>query len=725
MNPLTICLNYLKKTSWEILIWMGSLIILGFVIIFAMHSFRIVEREMAAQFNKEQELLAQQIGMGIQQYMNDIINVMNLTSRIEPVAQGDPKEIVTALKNAHNSLRNKVNFLFWEDSSGIMKFHYPSDVLPGIEGKDFSYRSYFRVAREMKVPYVSDVIVVGGTENLDIPGKFETFVISFPLIGPDKKFNGVIGCAIDLKSITAQYVAHIQPSNTGYAWLIDESGLLLYHPDPAMIGLNLHDVIIKMKRNNIPIQGVNEIKQEMEVKNDGTSEIVFPHYPTNELTRKLLAFSSVHFLNRRWVTVVTSPYREVVFLMQGTFKNTLTLGSVSIAFIVIAMLVVLRMNRARTSAAERNKWADQVITANKRLEAVFNGVPHFLIIVDDRMVIKDANENFCGLYNKDRSKITGMNCIDDFEKKQIFCPEDIIQACFDTGSIQQLRDRLIEADGNRRWFDISIIPLTGSTGKNELVVCYGVEITEKKELTEKLIQAEKLAAVGQISAHMAHEIRNPLTSIMLHSELLEDEVSTCAGENSEARRLLKVVVDEIDRLSNITEEYLAYARLPMPKKQIIDAEAVISSVLSIMTPEIQRRNITLKYSKPEGSSRINIDQGQFRQVLINLIKNAIDAMPSGGEIDVSMISRGKYFIIFIKDTGIGIPKDITRRIFDPYFTTKDNGTGLGLYLVQYIANAHDGWVDVESQRGSGSTFMLTLPSYKEDMPNVNAQNSSD
>jgi PAS domain S-box-containing protein len=713
--------RYLKKASWGIIIWMGSLMVLGFVVAFAMYSFRIVEREMAAQFNREQELLAEQMAMGIQQYMNDIINVMTLTSRIKPVAAGDREQVTIAMKNAYTSLRNKVNFIFWEDASGIMQYHFPSDVLSGIDGKDFSYRTYFRVARQMKVPYVSDIILVGGKENPDIPGRFETFIIVFPLIGEDKRFNGAIGCAIDLKNITAQYVAHIQPSKTGYAWLVDESGMLLYHPDPALIGMNLHDVIMNMKKGNIPIQGVEKVSQEMEVKNSGSAEIVFPHYPNGDLTRKLLAFSSVHFLNRRWVTVVTSPYREVVYLMQGTFKNTLTLGSVSIAFIVIATLFLLRINRARTKADERNKWADQVITANKRLEAVFNGVPHFLVTVDDRMVIKDANENFCELYNRARTEIAGINCIDDFEEKQVFCPEEVIQACFDTGSIQTIRDRKIEFSTNRRWFDISAIPLIGASGNIELVVQYGVEITEKKALTEKLIQAEKLAAVGQISAHMAHEIRNPLTSIMLHSELLGDEVKVGLGENTEAMRLLKVVIDEIDRLSNITEEYLAYARLPMPKKQVIEADAAISSVLEMMLPEMHRRNINLKYTEPAKSTKINIDSGQFRQVLINLIKNAIDAMPSGGEIEVLMMERGKHLVLFIKDTGSGIPKDIKRRIFDPYFTTKDNGTGLGLYLVQYIANAHDGWVDVESQRGSGSNFMLTLPVYNEEMEKKNDQ----
>jgi len=715
LNLLTSFTGYLKKTYWGIIIWVGSLMVLGFVVIFAMHSFRIVEREMAAQFNREQELLAEQMAMGIQQYMNDIINVMSLTSRIEPVAEGDREQISIAMKNAYTSLRNKVNFIFWENDTGIMQYHFPSDVLPGIDGKDFSYRTYFRVARQMKVPYVSDIILVGGEENRNIPGKFETFVIVFPLVGPDKKFNGVIGCAIDIKNITAQYVATVRPSKTGYTWLVDETGMLLYHPDPSMVGMNIHDVILKMKNSGIPIQGIEEVRQEMEVKNSGSSEIVFPHYPNGELTKKLLAFSSVHFLNRRWVTVVTSPYREVVYLMQGTFKNTLTLGSVSIAFIVIATLFLLRINRARTKADERNRWADQVLTAHKRLEAIFNGVPHFLVTVDDRMVIKDANENFCGLYKKERSKVTGMNCIDDFDEKQIFCPEEVIQAAFDTSAIQTLRDRMIEIDGEKRYFDISAFPLAGMSGCVVLVGQYGVEITEKKALTEKLIQAEKLASVGQISAHMAHEIRNPLTSIMLHSELLEDEVKGVTGENAEALRLLKVVINEIDRLSNITEEYLAYARLPMPKKQVIEADSVVSSVLDMMLPEMSRRNIILKYTEPAVSTKINIDNGQFRQVLINLIKNAIDAMPSGGEIEVQMMERGKHLVLFIKDTGSGIPKDIKRRIFDPYFTTKDNGTGLGLYLVQYIANAHDGWVDVESQRGSGTTFMLTLPVYNGEM----------
>jgi len=211
-----------------------------------------------------------------------------------------------------------------------------------------------------------------------------------------------------------------------------------------------------------------------------------------------------------------------------------------------------------------------------------------------------------------------------------------------------------------------------------------------------------------MSAHVAHEIRNPLTSVLLHSDLLEDEIRE-HGENEEAQALISTIRSEIDRLSQITEEYLSYARLPVPKKQLIDPEFETNSVVAMLMPEARRRNIEILVIPSGNIPKIFIDRGQFKQLLINLIKNAEDAMPSGGTLEIALMGIKDNFLLLVKDTGYGIPQELTRKIFDPYFTTKDNGTGLGLALVQYIASAHDGWVDVESQKGSGSTFILSLP----------------
>lgn len=710
----------IRETGWEILIWMGSIVVLVFVVLFAMYSYRSVEREMARQFNREQGLLAQQTAMGIEQYMHDITNILNLTIHIRPVAAGDPESIRVAIENAYLSLKNKVTFVFWENENGVMSRHYPENILPGMEGKNFSFRTYFRVGKELGVPFVSDIITVGGEKNKDIPGRFETFIISFPLKDEDGKFHGVIGCAIDLANITAHYVAHIRPSETGYAWLMDETGTILYHPNPKWIGMNLYDIILHMEKQGYVISGMQTIRHAMELMNDGMYEFTFPHYPSPKPVKKLLAFSSVHFLNRRWITVASSPYSEVIYLMSDTFRNTLVLGSASIGFVIIATLVLLRINKARAAASERNKWAERVLVAHKRLETIFNGVPHYLAMVDSAFIMIDVNERLCDLYGKKRDDIIDKHCSLDFPDGERICHLNIVEKCFQSKQIVTERDRRVEINGKPYFFDISAIPLFDTKGEVDQVVQYAVDITDKKALTEKLIQAEKLAAVGQMSAHVAHEIRNPLTSVLLHSELLEDEIRE-HGESKEAEELIRVIKGEIDRLSHITEEYLSYARLPVPKKQLIDAEAEVSSVVAMLLPEIKRRNIEIEVKYPDSLPKVMIDRGQFRQLLINLIKNAEDAMPSGGKLEISLMGIKDNFLLLVKDTGYGIPQELTRRIFDPYFTTKDNGTGLGLALVQYIAGAHDGWVDVESQKGTGSTFIFSIPfpaaqNSKEEVP---------
>jgi len=703
----------LKETKWDILIWLGTIVVLGFVIMFAMYSYHGVEREMAAQFNREQGLLAQQTAMGIEQYMHDITNSLSLTTHIKEVSNGDPEAIRVSVQNVFNSLKSKVVFVFWEDQAGVMRYHYPKRLLPGLEGRDFSFRTYFRVAKELNVPYVSDIIMVGGEQYYDIPGRFESFIISFPIKGEDGTFHGVIGCAIDLTNITAHYVAPIRPSKSGYVWMLDETGMILYHPNPKWIGLNLNDIIIGLKKQNLKISGVDAIRDAMSLKNDGMYEFVFPSYPEKDPVKKLLAYSSVHFLNRRWVTISTSPYSEVISLMSGTFRNTLVLGSMSIGFVLIATITMLRINRARAAASERNKWADKVLVAHKRMETIFNGVPHYLAMIDAAFTIADINQRLCDLYGLRREDVIDKHCSLDFSEAERICNTKLVEQCFKTAQVITERDTRMDINGKPYFFDMSAIPLFGSKGEVDYVVQYAVDITEKKALTEKLIQAEKLAAVGQMSAHVAHEIRNPLTSVLLHSELLEDELKEI-GDNEESLELVRIIKEEIDRLSQVTDEYLSYARLPHPKKQLVSPEVEVSTIVAMLMPELKRRNIETEIVCPEKLPNISIDRGQFKQLLINLIKNAEDAMPSGGSLEISLMGIKDNFLLLVKDTGYGIPPEITRRIFDPYFTTKDNGTGLGLALVQYIANVHDGWVDVESQKGTGSTFIFSVPFYQED-----------
>jgi hypothetical protein len=185
---------------------------------------------------------------------------------------------------------------------------------------------------------------------------------------------------------------------------------------------------------------------------------------------------------------------------------------------------------------------------------------------------------------------------------------------------------------------------------------------------------------------------------------LEDEIREKGGTTGR-RRNSSHHPGEIDRLSQVNEEYLSYARLPVPKKQLIDPEAEVNAVVSMLLPEMKRRNINVEVLCLEELPPIFIDRGQFKQLLINLITNAEDAMPSGGNLELNLLSIKDNFLLLVKDTGYGIPQELTRRIFDPYFTTKDNGTGLaGPGPVHSQCSRR--WVDVETRRGRLNFHLL-------------------
>ncbi len=699
----------LRDPWWEIIILLGSFVVLGFVVLFALQSYRGVERSMAAQYNREQQLLARQVATGIQQHLRDIGNVLSLTAGLDDVQVGDAEAIESAVMDAFLALKNKVAFVFWEDRDGTVQFYAPEGSMPGLRGKNFSYRSYFRMARDLKVPYVSDVIMIGGEENFDIPNRFHSFVIVYPIIGAGGRFMGVIGCAVDISSIAALHIIPVQPSASSYAWLLDDTGTILFHPDPRLTGRNIDAVIDEMEG----VSGLMEIRRGMELKNGGTYQFVFPHYPDDEPVHKLLAFSSAHFLNKRWITVVTAPYSEVIALMAGTFRNTLVLGSGSVALVILVTIVVLGINKDRVRAYERNKWADKMLVAHRRLQTVFNALPHYLIMIDSAFTITDINQRYCELFGLQRSDFIDKHCLVDLDKAVRPCRAELVEQVFRSGELMSEREVHLEINGRPYLFDISAIPLHDSNGAVEYVIQYAVDVTETKALVEKLIQADKLAAVGQMSAHVAHEIRNPLASVLLHTELLEDEIRE-QNLSAEASDLIRIIQQEIDRLAIITDEYMSYARLPHPKVQAVDPLEEIESAVATMLPEVSKRAIEVEVKAQDLPENILIDRGQFRQVLINFIKNAVEAMPSGGKLELSALGRGEEFLLMVKDTGYGIPHDIARRIFDPYFTTKENGTGLGLSLVQYIANAHDGWVNVESEMNRGTTFTFAVPMAPKD-----------
>lgn len=235
------------------------------------------------------------------------------------------------------------------------------------------------------------------------------------------------------------------------------------------------------------------------------------------------------------------------------------------------------------------------------------------------------------------------------------------------------------------------------------------------KLREQLIRSEKMAALGQLSAGLAHEIRTPLTSIKIFIQSLEKEIDL----NEDRKEDFRIIKKEIDRINENVTRFLNFARPEDPQFQRVNINALMMDTLTLLTTKIKNVGIQLEISLPKDSPPVEGDPKQLSQVFLNLILNAIEAMPKGGVLTIHSTmkvipnTQDKFLQLVIQDTGCGISEKDKPYLFDPFFTTKDAGTGLGLSIVYSILQKHNGQIEVESEMGRGSSFIVSLPTHKE------------
>lgn len=231
---------------------------------------------------------------------------------------------------------------------------------------------------------------------------------------------------------------------------------------------------------------------------------------------------------------------------------------------------------------------------------------------------------------------------------------------------------------------------------------------ELEAAQDQLVQSEKLTSLGKLAAGIAHEINNPLTSILLNSHLIAEKLQ----ESNGFKEKLGLIIEETTRCSRIVKGLLEFARQTPPEKKLVDINDVIEKTLLLFESQVLVHNVTVKQNLNKDLPHIMIDDNKIKQVFTNLILNALDAMPTGGTLSMSsrISSDKRYIQIIIQDTGCGIPKEHIGKIFDPFFTTKRmKGTGLGLSVSYGILQQHNGSIDVQSEVGKGTIMIINLP----------------
>ncbi|MGI9534032.1 MAG: two-component system sensor histidine kinase NtrB, partial [Thermodesulfobacteriota bacterium] len=231
------------------------------------------------------------------------------------------------------------------------------------------------------------------------------------------------------------------------------------------------------------------------------------------------------------------------------------------------------------------------------------------------------------------------------------------------------------------------------------------DLTEIRNLEERLRSSEKLAILGQLSGGLAHELRNPLSAISGAIEILSSEVA----QNDTTYRLSKVATREIERLNLMVEDFLL---LTTPVNElntsIVDISSILNETLESFKNTVKRSDLDIKKSFQNGML-VEADSFKMKQVFWNLLDNSMDSMPQGGKIEIKCFSENGKIKVSIVDEGVGIEDEYMTKIFDPFFTTKEIGTGLGLAIVQKVVEGYNGNISVNSKIGKGTEFLVTLP----------------
>jgi signal transduction histidine kinase len=228
------------------------------------------------------------------------------------------------------------------------------------------------------------------------------------------------------------------------------------------------------------------------------------------------------------------------------------------------------------------------------------------------------------------------------------------------------------------------------------------------------MESERLSAITLLAAGVAHEIGNPLNSLNIHLQLMERELRKLpAVQAGRLREDLHVARDEITRLDQIINQFLRAIRPSPPELRPTSVNEVVKDALALMEHEIADRDILVEQELAKGLPRLLLDRAQLKQAFYNIIKNALQAMKSGGFLRIRTEADESNVIVSFIDSGAGIAPEHIGRLFEPYFTTKERGTGLGLMIVQRIVREHGGTIEVESDKGRGTIFRVKLPIHEK------------
>jgi PAS domain S-box-containing protein len=366
---------------------------------------------------------------------------------------------------------------------------------------------------------------------------------------------------------------------------------------------------------------------------------------------------------------------------------------------------VVQVSNKIEKIGQRMRNTEEVFSALKEnLDQILSNLQDGVVLFtrDARAVlVSDSVERFLGV---GRDKILGASALDIFDRQTPL--GRLLRDAFEKR--KPIDQEELEAEGGRRMsVSLELIQETIEDEQEHLGALLTLHDLESVRAIEgELELSRRLSAIGRLTAGVGHEVKNPINAIVVHLELMRTKLS---GEDAPAMRHLSIIHSEIQRLDRVVQTLVDFSRPIELKRREEDLRSIVSSVLMLASAELETHAVEVVSKLPERPVVAKVDADMLRQALLNIVLNGAQAMPAGGVLRIILNEEARYAVLSVKDQGCGIPPDILPRIFDLYFTTKKEGSGIGLAMTYRLVQLHSGFIDVESAEGEGTTFSIRIP----------------
>jgi signal transduction histidine kinase len=366
---------------------------------------------------------------------------------------------------------------------------------------------------------------------------------------------------------------------------------------------------------------------------------------------------------------------------------------------------VLQVSHKIERLGRRMRNVEEVFSALKEnLDQILSNLQDGIMLFtrDARAVLVSRSvERFLAV---NRDDVLGAEVHDIFDRHSLL--GRTVRQAFDAG-MSIVQEEIVTETGRRVEISLDFIhddrAIDQGQSLGALLTLHDLESV--REIESELELSRRMAAIGRLTAGVGHEVKNPINAIVVHLELLRSKIDS----GSTALRHLDVIQSEIHRLDRVVQTLVDFSRPVELQLKEQDLRKIVSSVLLLASAELETRNIALVSEMPDYPVMAKIDADLFKQALLNIVINGAQSMNNGGELSIRLTEDGRTARLNVQDQGEGIPEDIRPYIFDLYFTTKRDGSGIGLAMTYRILQLHNGQVDVESKAGAGTTFTLSVP----------------